>query len=220
MKNIDSTFDNKMQETYKLLVGLELLKSDIQHLSNKEKEYFGIAINKSKFLYRTYFNSVKLLVIDIHKILNPKEHFSLKKTINFAKSNINKIDWNIKPTQEDLNIIECQIDELIEDKLKKVKDLRNNHYAHLDKNKDTVKYDLRLIDMYDVIEKSEIIYKKISLLLNNTEAIFNIWHQPPSEIVNLSKFLKIKNLLLDKILKNEWSEEYDIIWKIVNEKPA
>lgn len=207
-----------MEETYKLLVGLELLKSDIQHLSNKEKEYFKIAINKSKFIYRTYFNSVKLLVIDIHKILNPKEHFSLKKTINYAKSNINKIDWYIKPTQEDLKIIEIQIDELIEDKLQKVKNLRNKHYAHLDKNKDSIKYDLRLIDMYEVLEKSEIIYKRISHLSNKSGAIFNIWHQPPNEIINLSKYRKINNLLLEKIWKNDWSEEFDIIWKIVNEK--
>ncbi|WP_413788382.1 hypothetical protein [Tenacibaculum sp. 1B UA] len=163
---------------------------------------------------------MKLLVIDIHKLLNPNEHFSLKKTINFAKSNINKIEWNIKPTQEHLKTIELQIDELIENYLQKVKNLRNNHYAHLDKNKDTIIYDLRLKDMYQIMEKSEIIYKNLVSHFNNSGAIFNIWKNPPNEILSLSKYHKIRKLLLDKYLANEWNDELNQIWGIINEKPV
>ncbi|MDO6812084.1 hypothetical protein [Tenacibaculum soleae] len=220
MKNPNSIFKEKMSETYKLLVELEILKSDIQHLSNTEKEYFKITVDKSKFLYRTYFNSVKLLVLNIHKILNPKEYFSLKKTINFAKSNIHKIEWNNQMTQAELNQIELQINDLIEHNLEKIKTLRNNQYAHLDKNKDTIEYDLRLIDMYETIEKSETIYKKILSHFKSSDALFNIWKNPPDEIINLSKYHKIRKLLLDKYLKNEWSDDLDQIWKILNENPA
>lgn len=125
MKDPNTIFNEKMSETYKLLIDLELLKSDIKHLSNREEEYFNIAVNKSKFLYKTYFNSVKLLVIDIHKILNPNENFSLKKTINFAKSNVNKIQWQNQITINDFKEIELQTNDLIERKLEKVKTLRN-----------------------------------------------------------------------------------------------
>ncbi|MFY0712836.1 hypothetical protein J1D01_04100 [Seonamhaeicola sp. NFXS20] len=218
MKNPNSIFEKKLSETYKLLVELEILKSDIQHLSNTEKEYFKIAVDKSKFLYRTYFNSVKILVLDIHKILNPEEHFSLKKTINFAKSNINKIEWNKQMTQTDLSQIEFQIDDLIERNLEKVKKLRNKQYAHLDKNKDKIEYDLRLIDVYETIEKSEIIYKKLLSHFKGSDVIFNKWREPPNEIISLYKYHKIRKLLLDKFLKNEWSDDFDQIWKILNEK--
>ena len=220
MKHPNTIFEERMAETYKLLVELEILKSDIQHLSNKEKEYFRIAVDKSKFLYRSYFNSVKLLVLDIHKVLNPKEHFSLKKTINCAKSNINKIEWNKQITQIDLNKLDLQINDLIESKLEKVKTLRNNQYAHLDKNKDSIEYDLRLMDMYEIIEKSEMIYKKLSSYYKGSDAIFNIWKNPPDEIISLTKYHKIRDLLLEKYLKNEWSENLNQIWNILNEKPA
>ncbi|MDO6743678.1 hypothetical protein Q4553_03775 [Tenacibaculum soleae] len=79
---------------------------------------------------------------------------------------------------------------------------------------------MRLIDMYETIEKSEMIYKKILSRFKSSDALFNIWKKPPDEIINLSKYHKIKKLLLDKYLKNEWSDDLDQIWTILNEKPA
>lgn len=208
-----------MNETYMLLVGLQLLKSDIHHLTNRDMEYYQLAIANSKFFTRMRLNLGKLIVIDIHKILNPNEHFSLKKTIDFAKSNINRIDWYKQINKTDLDEMEFQVNDLIERNLENVKTLRNKQFAHLDKYKDTYKYDLLFIDIYETMEKSEIIYKNLSSHFSNSDAIFNVWKNPPNEIIDLAKFHKIRKLLLDKYLNNDWNNDFNEIWKIINKNP-
>lgn len=57
----------RLEETFELLVELERLKSDIKHLSNQSADYFPVAVERSNFLYRTYYNAIKLLVVDLNK---------------------------------------------------------------------------------------------------------------------------------------------------------
>ncbi|MGE5943236.1 MAG: hypothetical protein ACM31G_02745 [Flavobacteriales bacterium] len=157
-----------LEETFLLLVELERLKSGIKHLSNQNKDYFKTAVQKSHFLYRTYFNAIKLLVIDINKILNPTQDFSLYKTLNFIINNHRNIDWHESPTIKDLTTIKLEIENLIQNKLEGIKTLRDKNYAHLDKNRENYNYNFRLIDAYETIEKFQEIYRNLIFYFNGS----------------------------------------------------
>lgn len=205
----------KLEETYLLLVELERLKSDIQHLSNQNADYFKIAVQKSHFLYRTYFNAIKLLVIDTYKILNPTQDFTLHKTLNFIISNHKNIDWYKTPKIGDLNTIKLQIESLVEDKLESIKILRDKNYAHLDKDREKYKYDFRLIDAYESIDKLQEIYRSLIFHFNGSGVVFSLWNKPPNEIISLSKYHKLRKSILELHFTDKWNDEIEKLWRII-----
>ena len=205
----------KLEETYRLLVELERLKSDIQHLSNQNVDYFKIAVEKSHFLYRTYYNAIKILVIDTNKILNPTQDFSLYKTLNFIVINYESIDWHKKPELEELKKIQLDIDGLVENKLKGIKTLRDKNFAHLDANRENYKYDFRLIDAYETIEQCQEIYRKLIFYFNGSGVVFSIWEKPPEEIISLSKYHNLRKSLLELHFTAKWNDELGKLWRII-----
>lgn len=205
----------KLEETYRLLVELERLKSDIQHLSNQNADYFKIAVQKSHFLYRTYFNAIKLLVIDTNKILNPTQDFSLHKTLNFMISNHKNIHWHESPRMEELNNYNLEIESLIYNKLESIKTLRDKNYAHLDKNRENYKYNFRLIDAYETIGKFQEIYRNLIFNFNGSGVVFNTWNNPPNEIIFLSKYHMLRKSLLELHFTDRWNDELDKLFRII-----
>ncbi|MGB1211077.1 MAG: hypothetical protein ACPG41_06610, partial [Lacinutrix venerupis] len=126
--------ENKLNEIRDTIIELQRLKTDIKFISNKEAEYFSEVVEHSAFFYRTYRNSIKLFVIDICKLLNPNEDFSLIKTLNYILSNRNRIEWRRELTAKRIKELITEIDNLNSEQLENFKNLRDKHYAHNDKN--------------------------------------------------------------------------------------
>ena len=206
---------NRLNESFSLLGELELLRSDIKHLSNDQEDYFRGAVEKSRFLHRTYLNCIKLLIIDVNKILSPKEHFGLSKTINFCLSNRTKIEWKEIPTLASLEEIEVRINGLIEQHLEKIKNYRDKLYVHLDKDKDRFEYNLKLFEVYQIIDESQTIYRFLNSYLNDSGSYFSIWEQPPQELKNLYKYNVIRNDITRKILDGKYSKDIEQYWNFI-----
>ncbi|WP_117884633.1 AbiU2 domain-containing protein [Aureibaculum luteum] len=126
------TLENKLTEIRDTLIELERLKTDIRFISNKETEYFNKIVEKSAFFYRIYRNSIKLFVIDICKLMNPNEDFSLLKTLNFIQSNRKRIEWKRELKSDRINELIFKIEILNSEHLESFKNLRDKHYAHND----------------------------------------------------------------------------------------
>ncbi|MDT7830732.1 hypothetical protein RQM65_18830 [Pricia sp. S334] len=206
---------NRLNEIFLLLGELELLRSDIKHLSNGKEDYFQGAVGKSRFLHRTYKNCIKLLIIDANKILSPNEHFGLFKTINFCLTNRNKIKWTEIPSLDNLKELQIQINWLIEQHLQRIKNYRDKYYVHLDKDKDKFQYDLKLKDVYATIDESQAIFGSLNSYLNGSGVYFSIWEQPPQELINLYKYNLIRKGITDKILGGKYSKETEQYWNII-----
>ena len=196
-KNIE----NKLNEIRDTLIDLERLKTDIRFISNKESDYFKKAVEKSAFFYRIYQNSIKLFVIDICKLLNPNEDFSLIKTLDFILSNRKRIQWKRELTVEQIKEFKLRIEILNSDQLKNFKDLRDKHYAHNDKRKFDLEYNVTLKNCWKTLNEIQKIFIELNLSLSNKQYIFSLFIDEPYEIIALSRYKQIKELLLSELRK-------------------
>lgn len=194
--------ENKLNETRETLIGLERLKTDIKFISNKETEYFSEVVEQSAFFYRIYRNSIKLFVIDIYKLLNPNENFSLLRTLNYIQSNRKRIEWKRELKADRINELLLEIEKLNSEHLEGFKKLRDKHYAHNDKKKFDLKYNLTLEKCWETLLKVQEIFIELSLSLSNKQFLFSILTEKPYEIISLLKYKRIKEILLAEFKKS------------------
>jgi len=194
-------FKNKLSEIRDTLIGLERLKTDIKFISNKETEYFSQIVEKSDFFYRIYRNSIKLFVIDICKLLNPNEDFSLIKTLNYILSNRKRIDWKRVLTASRIAELILKIEILNSEHLESFKNLRDRHYAHNDKNKFDHDYNVTLKKCWESLLVVQEIFIELNLSLLNEQYIFSILTIEPYEIVTLLKYKQINEMLITELRK-------------------
>ena len=193
--------NNKLKEIRDILIELENLKIDIIAISNKEEKYFDSVSNKSTFFNRIYWNSIKLFIIDIHKLVNDKEHYSLNSVLNFAISNWKHISWKHEMSYEKLVHVKSQIESLVKEDLQSVKDLRDKYYAHNDKDKNKFKVSLNLKKCWQILGTIQDIYNQIGYNLNNETWMFNLYAQPPKELLISYKYNLIKHMYFEEIVK-------------------
>ena len=213
--------ENKLNEIRDTLIELERLKTDIRFISNKEAEYFSEIIEKSAFFYRTYRNSIKLFVIDICKLLNPNEDYSLIKTLNYILSNRKRIEWKRELTADRINGLILKIEILNSEHLENFKNLRDKHYAHNDKNKFDLEYNVTLIKCWKTLSIVQEIFIELNLCLLNEQYIFSILTKEPYEIVSLLKYKRINEMLLTELKKGPDLGKLQMVRDItLGKKPA
>lgn len=193
--------ERKLEEISRILTELQNLKVDIIGISNKEEAYFPIVCESSKFFNRTYWNSIKLFIIDMHKILNQNEDFSLISTINFAQSNIKKILWKHQIIYENLEKLKAKLESLDKKGLQSLKDLRDKHYAHNDKNKDKLKIELSLLKCWKMLETAQEIFNTLNYHFNNRTLMFENFFHPPNEIYKVYRYELIREMYFAEIVK-------------------
>lgn len=192
--------ENKLNEIRDTLIDLERLKTDIRFISNKESKYFSKVVEKSAFFHRTYRNSIKLFVIDIYKLLNPNEDFSLIKTLDSILSNRKRIEWKRELPAERIKELKSKIEILNYENLESFKKLRNKHYAHNDKNKFDLEYSVTLKKCWETLSIVQEIFIELNLCLLNEQYMFSILSQEPYEIVSLLKYKQIKEMILKELI--------------------
>jgi hypothetical protein len=213
--------ENKLNETRDTLIELERLKTDIRFISNKEAKYFSEIIEKSAFFYRIYRNSIKLFVIDICKLMNSNEDFSLLKTLNFIQSNRKRIVWKKELKADRINELILKIEILNSEHLESFKNLRDKHYAHNDKKKFNLEYNVTLKKCWETLFRIQEIFIELSLCLTNEQYIFSILTTEPNEIISLLKYKKIKETLMTELKKGPDLGKLQMVRDItLGKKPA
>lgn len=192
--------ENKLNETRVTLIELERLKTDIKFISNKETEYFSEIVEESAFFYRIYRNSIKLFMIDICKLLNPDEDFSLLRTLNYIQSNKKRIEWKRELKADRINELILKIEILNSKHFESFKNLRDKYYAHNDKKKFDIKYNVTLKKCWETLLINQEIFTELSLCLLNEQYIFSILTKEPNEIISLLKYKRINKLLQSELI--------------------
>ncbi len=100
----------KLKETMMLFFELEYLKSDLTSISNTDSKYFKVVVENSHSFYRIYRQCFKLFVIELAKVVDSKEDFSLLRLVDYIISNRKKIIWkNSEIELSRLNFIRKEI---------------------------------------------------------------------------------------------------------------
>jgi hypothetical protein len=195
--------EKRLQETTLIIFELEYLKSDLNSISNKDSKYFKTIIENSPSFYRIYQNSFKLFVIELAKIVDSKEDFSIMKLVDYLISNRKKVVWkNSEIDISRLNSIKRGIKEIENLHLENIKHLRDKFYAHTDKNRHNITLNFTLKIGWEILEKLKIYFEEIVLKLNNQKIIFPVISSLTNEMVLLQRYQSIQNLVMTTLKNN------------------
>lgn len=206
----------KIEEIKFILIELENLKTDITSISDKNELYFKNIVENSPFFYRIYKNSIKLFIIDLHKLLKPTEDFSISKVLDYAIINHRDIIWKRDIENKKLKNLKTELENLITKDLDDIKLLRDKYYAHNDKNKDKYKVSIKLIRCWQILIVLQEIFLEINLALNNEQIIFHLFAQKTDIMYRLNKYKVIKDLINEELIKSSDIGELQKIRDIIH----
>lgn len=186
----------KLLEVRNILLELEFLKHDVLMLSDEKEDYVELLVKKSRFLFRIYLNYMKLITIDLYKLIDKKENYNIYSLINYCKTNIVKIRWHHKITLKELDEMENEINS-ISHHFETIRLLRNKIYAHNDKDKSNFQFKITLTDFWHVLEVLQNIFSKLNLHFDNHQWIFTIQYNKAQEIKNAFKYKKCVELYFE-----------------------
>lgn len=208
-------FEKIIDEIADMILQIQYLKTDINYLSDKKQPYFSEVVESSQFLHRAYWNSIKLLIIDLNKLINPNEDFSLQKALNFVLSNRKKIEWENEISIEEIKDLQVRITTIENNHLTKIQNLRNKFYAHNDKKKYDFNIPISLKECWEINEELQLIFNKLHWHLRRQMFPITEYAPKPEEIIKLYRYKKIKKYVLEELVKNELSTDLKNVQKII-----
>ena len=196
--------EDKLKETMMLFFELEYLKSDLTSISNKDSNYFKVTVENSPSFYRIYRQCFKLFVIELAKVVDSKEHFSLLRLVDYIISNRKNIIWKNREIETSRLISIREEIKQIEDKyLDDIKNLRDKFYAHTDKDRHKVELIFSQQIGFEILEKLRKYFEEIALKLNNQHIAFSSAKSSLiNEMVLLNRYKLIQNFIMTKIKEN------------------
>jgi hypothetical protein len=147
-------------------------RSKIEYFENRltiqEKEI----LNKYPFYPKVRFAFRNYAVLDIYKVFNPKEDYSIYNLINRAIESHSELTWYEKIGIVDLKRFIYKLDSK-KDLVSKIKHIRDKHIAHLDiKYKEDIK--IKLSNITELTDTSKNILFSLSKSLFNTHLLWDI----------------------------------------------
>jgi hypothetical protein len=202
-KNPENMLQKKLEETTLIIFELEYLKSDLISISNKDSKYFKTIVENSPSFYRIYRNSFKLFVIELAKIVDTKEDFSIMKLVDYLISNRKNVVWKNREIEiSRLKFIKSEIENIEHLHLENIKNLRDKFYAHTDKNRHNIELTFTLKNGWEILEKLRFYFEEIVLELNNQKIIFTVFSSLTHEMVLLQRYKLIQNLITTNLKDN------------------
>lgn len=216
------SIQKKINEILNIILELEYLKGDLLSISNTDAFYYKSVTKSSESFTRIYWNSYKLFVIELAKLLDSKEQFCLLSLINYLLSNDKEIIWKRDFDKSKLIEYHNEIKKLESEDFKHIKILRDKFYAHTDKNRNNL---LPIPYSFDVgcklLKRLREIFQDIILHLENRKIMFDlIIPNLTYELILIHRYNKIKELIFEKIKTNSNLEELQEIINILLGKPS
>ncbi len=197
MKSETQILNERLSEILATLLELEYIKKDIKTLINSKEEHRKETLPESHFFYRLYRNYIRLFVIDIYKIIGKKEDHNIQKLLEFCKINIKTIEWRNSISLEKLHSLSDRLSG-ISKKFEQIEGLRNKYYAHNDRKKMAFKYEISLIELWEILEGLQNIFSELNVEFDNNQWLFDIQYTSPAIMRDLYKYKKIRKLTLNE----------------------
>ena len=193
--------ENKLKETMMLFFELEYLRSDLTSISNQDSKYFYDIVENSPSFYRIYRQSFKLFVIELAKVVDSKEHFSLLRLVDYIISNRKYIIWkNNEIEMSRLKFIRDEIKKIEDTYLNDIKNLRDKFYAHTDKDRHKVELIFSQRTGFEILEKLKTYFEEISLkLINQHMAFSSVKSSLTNEMVLLHRYKLIQKFIMKNL---------------------
>lgn len=195
----------EFSEIERILIDIDRLRMQIKFITNEDESYFKPVIEKSAFFYGIYRDSLKLLIIQLAKLLVNKfdyenkstkprpEDFNLEQFILNLKLNFKSIAFKNAPTIEQLDSCIVTLDKISEsESFNKFKILRNKFYSHTAKNRSDFEVSYKLDSLWSIINEIQAVFNILNHYLNNTKLMFS-YRNPPNEIFMIKKYIQIKD---------------------------
>ncbi len=203
---ITERLKEKLKEVEKIVLEIAYLKNDIENINNGEEEYFETIIKNSVFWGRVFNLSKMRLVIDLCKLLAPKEDYSLKKLLNYANSNYSNINWVKKPENSQLKNCLNDIELIEKNYLSDLKTLRDKHFAHLDEDRNEIVLSTQFKDCWYVLEEIIKVFNELRWWVTGSETLFWPENEKPSEILIMLRYKKVRNYIQERRMQEPNNE--------------
>ena len=173
---------NTLNEIAKHLETISEILIDARHLSNDGHQMLlgdnetHIVITRSNFLKRLRGSLYELSVVELAKLFshkNSNDDYSIFKLLKVLQNNLQQSEWANKINSSEIQDLESALTSPAMDlKVKKLMELRNQHFAHTDKDRDN-RIDFYYTDITDLIVTGEGIVNVISTKLLNKPINFS-----------------------------------------------
>jgi hypothetical protein len=178
----------KLFEIEKILLHVDRLYDYCKYLNNLEPSYERLIRNKYPILGHARVSFVIVIILDLCKLYNKDEKYSLKKLLKIFINDYKKIKFAKQIDKEKiLDIFNDLEDENIVATINKLRTLRDNYYAHLDS------VDLKLIEIMPN-------FKDFRLIIDVGHKIVNILNEYLNDTqtaVLINDRDKADNILID-----------------------
>jgi hypothetical protein len=189
----------------------ELLQiiSAADDFTSKIEQFSRILTDNEKVLFDKYplfdmarFSFWDIAILEVCKLYNPQEKYSLYKILKIAINNYSKIHWKNTIPLKDLTDLLARLDQH-KDLFERLKRIRDNFIAHLDDRK--YMDSLIISELRQLIDLSQIVYNKINTGLNGSEMIWDSKNDTADmmAIKNLAKFEALRKHIQVTDFKNE-----------------
>lgn len=170
---------NKLNEIIQILEDSKKLMNDsYRMLMADSSEKFSL-INRNKFLTRVRDSFWKLAVIELTKLYGSRNDcFRLDMLIDQMILNYENAEWSTNISKADLETLQTTLNnnEILIRK-EKLKEIRDQHYAHKDQNPDHNIHDIKFyyIDLDELIRAAELIISELMLKIFGLSSSFNTY---------------------------------------------
>lgn len=170
---------NKLNKIIQILEDSKKLMNDSYRMLMAESSEKFILISRNKFLTRVRNSFWKLAVIELTKLYGSRnDYFRLDMLIDQMIFNYKNAEWSTKISKADLEILQTTLsnNEILLRK-EKLKEIRNQHYAHKDQNPDHNIHDIEFyyIDFAYLIRAAELIIDELMLKIFELSTSFNTY---------------------------------------------
>lgn len=214
MKNETDRLKERLAEIHEILLELEFLRGDIKYLITANESSHKQIVSKSRFFYRLHRNYIRLFVIDTYKLIGKREDFNLHRTLEFCKINRNKIEWHQKISLDKLNTLSEKIN-IVSQKFSDIQELRNKHYAHRDKNKDSFPSNVTLVELWEVLDSLQEVFRELNVDFDNMNWFFSLQYREPNIISEIDKYRRLRTLIHNEFSDKKESINTDKLAKIL-----
>jgi hypothetical protein len=197
---------DELNETTNIFFSIKYLSTDFKYFSEHEimKKYPTVYNEYFYLINRIWFSMTVNLVLNLSKLYDEKEKYSIKKLFNRMLCGYKKSELNSYLTESELITMVSLIEnERIEFLKSKLKIIRDKFYAHLDrKYQNYITTYLNYAEITELVENIENILKKFELVyfdktidynLSDTELGYNVLERLYERDVYLNKYGRIEN---------------------------
>lgn len=208
-------FEKIIDEIGDMIMQIQYLQTDIEYLTDTTQPYFSEVVEDSQFLHRYYLNSIRLLIIDFNKLINPKEDFSFQKALNFVLSNRKNIEWEKEITVDEIRDLQNRMLNIEKNHLDKIENLRNKFYAHNDKRKNDFNLPISLEECWVINKELQSIFNRLHWHLRKEMFSISEYAPKPEEIIRLHRYKEINKYVFKCFAENTVSSDIENIYKII-----